>query len=72
MPKVLISDKMSPLAEGCFKARGIEVEVKTGMSSQELIACIGDYDGLAVRSATKVRQAQTQRKDIAVGVVQSR
>ena len=57
MPKVLISDKMSPLAERCFKARGIEVEVKTGMSSQELIACIGDYDGLAVRSATKVRQA---------------
>ena len=57
MPRVLISDKMSPLAEGCFKARGIEVEVKTGMSSQELIACIGDYDGLAVRSATKVRQA---------------
>ncbi len=55
MPKVLISDKMSPLAEQCFKARGIEVDVKTGMTPEELIACIGDYDGLAVRSATKVK-----------------
>ena len=38
MPKVLISDKMSPLAEECFKARGIEVDVKTGMAPDELIA----------------------------------
>ena len=57
MPKVLISDKMSPLAEECFKARGIEVDVKTGMTPKELIACIRSYDGLAVRSATKVRPA---------------
>ncbi|MDD9877360.1 MAG: phosphoglycerate dehydrogenase, partial [Magnetovibrio sp.] len=57
MPKVLISDKMSPLAEQCFTARGIEVDVKVGMSPDELIACIGAYDGLAVRSATKVRAA---------------
>ncbi len=53
MPKVLISDKMSPLAAEIFTARGVEVDVKTGMSPQELKACIGDYDGLAVRSATK-------------------
>ena len=46
MPKVLISDKMSPLAEECFKARGIEVDVKTGMTPDELIACIRNYDGL--------------------------
>ncbi len=54
MPKVLISDKMSPLAVECFKAAGVEVDVKTGLSPAELIACIGDYDGLAVRSSTKV------------------
>ncbi len=54
MPKVLISDKMSPQAAEVFAARGIEVDVKTGMSPDELKACIGDYDGLAIRSATKV------------------
>ncbi len=53
MVKVLISDKMSPLAAKCFEARGIEVDVKPGMTAEELIACIGEYDGLAVRSATK-------------------
>jgi D-3-phosphoglycerate dehydrogenase len=53
MPKVLISDKMSPLAAKIFKERGVEVDVKPGMSSEELLACIDQYDGLAVRSATK-------------------
>jgi D-3-phosphoglycerate dehydrogenase / 2-oxoglutarate reductase len=53
MPKVLISDKMSPLAAEIFQSRGVDVDVKPGMSSEELIACIGQYDGLAVRSATK-------------------
>ena len=54
MAKVLISDSLSPAAVEIFKQRGIEVDFKTGMSPEELIACIGDYDGLAVRSATKV------------------
>ncbi len=53
MPKVLISDKMSERAKEIFDARGIVVDVKTGMSEDELIACIGEYDGLAIRSATK-------------------
>jgi len=53
MVKVLISDKMSPLAEKCFKDRGIDVDVLPGMSPDELKACIGKYDGLAIRSATK-------------------
>jgi len=53
MVKVLISDKMSPLAAEVFSSRGIEVDEKTGMSPEELAACIGEYDGLAVRSATK-------------------
>jgi D-3-phosphoglycerate dehydrogenase len=54
MPKVLISDKMSPRAAEIFRARGIEVDEKPGLSKEELIAIIGDYDGLAIRSATKV------------------
>ncbi|MCW5699076.1 MAG: phosphoglycerate dehydrogenase [Rhodospirillales bacterium] len=53
MAKVLISDKMSPRAAEILTARGVEVDVKTGMSPDELKDCIGDYDGLAVRSATK-------------------
>ena len=53
MPKVLISDKMSPAATEIFRARGVEVDEKTGMSPTELIACIADYDGLALRSSTK-------------------
>ncbi|MGB3722545.1 MAG: hydroxyacid dehydrogenase, partial [Pacificimonas sp.] len=53
MPKVLISDSMSPRAAEIFRERGIEVDEKTGLSKDELIAIIGDYDGLAVRSSTK-------------------
>ena len=54
MPKVLISDSLSPRAVDIFKNRGIETDVKTGLKPDELIAIIGQYDGLAVRSATKV------------------
>lgn len=56
MPKVLISDKMSPRAAEIFRARGIEVDEKTGLSKEELIAIIGEYDGLAIRSSTKVTE----------------
>ena len=54
MPKVLISDKMSPRAEEIFRERGLDVDYKPGMTPDELKACIGEYDGLAIRSATKV------------------
>lgn len=54
MAKVLISDKLSPRSAEIFKENGIEVDVKTGMTEEELLACIGEYDGLAIRSATKV------------------
>ena len=54
MPKVLISDKMDPLAGQIFRNRGIQVDEITGKTKDELIAIIGDYDGLAIRSATKV------------------
>lgn len=54
MPKVLISDKLSPRAKEIFEESGVDVDVKVGMSPDELKACIGEYDGLAIRSATKV------------------
>lgn len=54
MPKVLISDKMSPQAADVFKQNKIDVDVKTGLSEDELAAIIGDYDGLAIRSSTTV------------------
>lgn len=54
MPKVLISDKLSPYATKIFEEHGIEVDVKHGLTPDELKAIIGDYDGLAIRSATKV------------------
>ena len=53
MPKVLIADKLSPAAADIFRNRGIEVDVKPGLSKEELIEIIGEYDGLAVRSACK-------------------
>jgi len=54
MVKVLISDKLSPAAIEIFKDRGVDVDVKTGLTPAELREIIGQYDGLAIRSATKV------------------
>jgi D-3-phosphoglycerate dehydrogenase len=53
MPRVLIADKLSPAAVAIFAERGVDADVKTGLTKDELLAIIGDYDGLAVRSATK-------------------
>ncbi len=57
-PRVLISDKLSPTAVQIFKDRGLEVDYEPdlGKDRDALIARIGDYDGLAVRSATKVTE----------------
>ncbi|MCW2957108.1 MAG: 3-phosphoglycerate dehydrogenase [Thermoleophilia bacterium] len=54
MPKVLISDQMDPKAAEIFRAHGVEVDERPGLSKEELKAIIGGYDGLAIRSATKV------------------
>ena len=56
MPKVLVSDKLSETAVQIFRDRGIEVdfEPSLGKDKEALLARIGDYDGLAIRSATKV------------------
>ena len=53
--KVLVSDNLSASGvEILKKESGIEVDVKTGLSKEEMIAIIPEYDGLIVRSATKV------------------
>ena len=57
MPKVLISDKMDPKAAQIFRERGVEVDEITGKTPDELAAMIHDYDGLAIRSSTKVTRA---------------
>ena len=56
-PRVLISDKMDPNAAKIFAERGCDVDVITDKTPEELAAMIGDYDGLAIRSSTKVTKA---------------
>jgi D-3-phosphoglycerate dehydrogenase / 2-oxoglutarate reductase len=54
MPKVLIADKLSPAAVAIFKERGVEADVKPGLSKEELLKIVDQYDGIAIRSATKI------------------
>src|SRR5262249_4957402 len=55
-PRVLISDALSPAAVQIFKDRGVEVDFQPnlGKDKEKLAEIIGNYDGLAIRSATKV------------------
>jgi D-3-phosphoglycerate dehydrogenase len=53
MPKVLVSDPISDAGVEIMR-KVAEVDVRTGLAKEELIAIIGDYDALAVRSETKV------------------
>src|SRR5215468_5720572 len=57
MPKVLISDELSGAAIDIFKSRGIEVDFQPalGGDAAKLKEIIANYDGLAIRSATKVK-----------------
>ena len=57
-PKVLVSDKLSETAVQIFRDRGIEVDFQPdlGKDKDRLAQVIGDYDGLAIRSATKVTE----------------
>jgi D-3-phosphoglycerate dehydrogenase len=52
--KVLISDSLSPEGVEILKKGGLDVTVKTGMTPDELKGVIGEFDGLVIRSATKV------------------
>jgi D-3-phosphoglycerate dehydrogenase len=62
-PRVLVSDKLSTAAVDIFKRRGVEVDFRPdlGKDKEALAAAIGDYDGLAIRSATKVTQKILER-----------
>ena len=59
MPKVLISDELSDAAVQIFRDRGVEVDFmpQLGKDPAKLAEIIGGYDGLAIRSATKVTAA---------------
>ncbi|NJC35131.1 D-3-phosphoglycerate dehydrogenase [Sphingomonas jejuensis] len=54
MPKVLIADKMNPKAAEIFRAAGVEVDERTGLSQDDLRAIAGDYDGIAIRSSSRI------------------
>ena len=55
-PRVLISDALSPAAVAIFKERGVEVDFQPslGKDKEKLAALIKEFDGLAIRSASKV------------------
>ncbi len=57
-PKVLVSDKLSETAVQIFRDRGIDVtfDPTIGKDKDKLLEVIGEYDGLAIRSATKVTE----------------
>jgi len=53
--KILVSDKLAPQGLDLLRSMDdVELAVKTGASEDELAAVIGEYDGLIIRSATKV------------------
>src|ERR1700733_4856550 len=62
-PKVLISDALSPAAVQIFRDRGVEVDFQPnlGKDKEKLAEIIGNYDGLAIRSATKVTTKLLER-----------
>ena len=57
-PRVLVSDKLSETAVKIFQVHGIEVDYlpELGKDKEKLLSIIGKYDGLAIRSATKVTE----------------
>jgi len=57
MPKVWIADKMSDRAIEVFKARGIDVDYRPGLTDDEKLAIVADYDGIAVRSSTTLKSS---------------
>lgn len=52
--RVLVCDELDPIALEDLRARGIEPEVRTGMSEDELVAAVPGVHALLVRSATKI------------------
>ena len=63
-PRVLISDALSPAAVQIFRDRGVDVDFQPelGKDKERLAAIVGGYDGLAIRSATKVTRKSWHRR----------
>jgi len=55
--KVLIADQMDPQAAAIFRARGLDVDERPGLTPAQQAEIIGDYQGVAIRSTTKVTPA---------------
>jgi len=53
--KILISDKMSNKVEDVLKTNNIPFDIKTDLSPEQLTEIIDDYDGILIRSATKLK-----------------
>ena len=53
-PRSYLRQACPPPPSPSSRERGVEVDVKPGLDKDELARIIGDYDGLAIRSATKV------------------
>jgi D-3-phosphoglycerate dehydrogenase len=53
-PRVLIADKLSPAAIAIFQERGIDADVVTDLKKEALLEIVGRYDGIALRSSTKI------------------
>jgi D-3-phosphoglycerate dehydrogenase len=54
MTRVLIADALSPAALAIFTERGVRADVKIGLRKEDLLRTVAEYDGIAVRSATKI------------------
>jgi D-3-phosphoglycerate dehydrogenase len=63
MPRVWIADKMSQRAIEVFRMRGIDVDYRPGLSPEEQKEIIADYDGIAVRSSTRLRGDLLERAE---------
>ncbi|MGC8846909.1 MAG: phosphoglycerate dehydrogenase, partial [Candidatus Hydrogenedens sp.] len=67
MAKILVLDNLSIEGIEIFKQAGFEVDVKPPQKPEELAQIIGNYDGLVVRSATKVtKEALINAKNLKV------
>lgn len=53
-PRILICDELAPAAMEVFRGRGLEPEIRTGLSEAELIEVAAEVDAIIVRSATKI------------------
>ena len=63
MAKVLIADKIADSGIEKLREAGHEADVRTGLSEDELVAVIGPYEGLVVRSATRATRRVIEAAD---------